>query len=124
MSSDYQSTQSDVTWLLQSSPRSCHCTTQRRLVRQNCPLHQLSDMKACLYLLCFECFCSILNRLIEQCSRETACQSQLKTQKQKIKKGPWLNSSTDEKESRESPTVTKYLLWNTYILHKHHHSDG
>lgn len=34
-----------------------------------------------------ECFCSILNRLIEQCSRErAACQSQLKTQKQKIKK--------------------------------------
>ncbi len=32
-------------------------------------------------------FCSILNRLIEQCSRErAACQSRLKTQKQKIKK--------------------------------------
>ena len=34
-----------------------------------------------------KCFSSILNRLIEQCSGErAACQSRLKTQKQKIKK--------------------------------------
>lgn len=61
------------------------------------PSLQSSDMQARLYLLRFslpwlpvpalKCFCSILNRLIEQCSRErAACQSQLKTQKQKIKR--------------------------------------
>lgn len=83
-----------------------------------------------LPVLALECFCCILNRLIEQCSRETACQSQLKTQKQKIKKAcgwtPVLikKKKKGKKESRESPTDTKYLFWNANILHIDHNSDG